>query len=296
MHYTGNIYRPPLEANTPLLEVTYGCSWNKCSFCTMYANTKFGASPLHHIEEDVKEIKQAYGENTRKLFIVNGDAFTLPTQSLLKIGEIIHKHLPKVETISCYASIRNIKTKSLHDLEKLRNTGYNNFYIGLESANDYALELMNKGYTQEDEYENLQKLEKAGIDYNAIIMYGITGQGRSDEHINETVKLLNRYKPRVILSMSTSVQPGTPLEEYRKEGKFIDLTERELISEERSFIEKLCMDDDCYYFGSHPYNLLRLSNYFKNKEEMLEYIDTAVEKIDENEPGLLDKVLNRGSL
>ena len=295
MHYTGSVYRPPLEANTVLLEVTSGCSWNKCSFCSMYHDTRFGVTSLDVIEADLKEVSMV-STQVERIFLVNGDAFTLGYEQLMKIAQMVHKYLPEIKTISCYASIRNIRTKSMEQLRKLHEVGFNDFYIGLETASDYGLELMNKGYTQKEEYENLEKLKLAGISYNAIIMYGVVGPELSKEHIKETAKLLNRFKPKVILSMSTSVQPNTALWDYRKEGKYVELTERELINEELDFIKSLNMDDECYYFGSHPYNLMSVSGYFENKDKIVKYIENKKEELDNTRPGLLDKVLSRGSL
>ncbi len=112
MHYTGPVYRHPLEANTPLLEVTYGCSWNKCSFCNMYKSIKFNLSPWEHIIEDLEEMSQIYPESLESIVIVNGDPFALSTRRLLKISELIHKYFPNVNRISSQASVRNIMTKN----------------------------------------------------------------------------------------------------------------------------------------------------------------------------------------
>lgn len=296
MHYTGSIYRPPLEANTPLLEVTAGCSWNRCSFCSMYQSTQFTLSPIEHIKEDIAEIKNYYSENVRKIFLVNGDAFVLPTEKLLEISTLIHEKLPHVEVITCYASIRNIKNKSVDELKQLRKAGYNYPYIGLESGDQYALDLMNKGYSSADEYDCLEKLQSAGIKYNALLMYGVSGFERSIEHVEETCKLLNTYKPSAILVTSTSVQENTPLADYIKDGKYTQLTERQLIEEEIGVLEELDMDDDCYYFGSHPFNMISVSDYFINRDNMISYINQRVKQIDSLKPGVLDTVQTRGSL
>lgn len=296
MHYTGPVYRPPPEADTPLLEITYGCSWNKCSFCTMYHGQKFGISPLEHVESDLKELSRYYPKDLKKIYVENGDAFALQAHELLEISNLIHKYFPEVETIACYASIRNIKPKTVEDLKKLRAAGYDCFYIGLETAYDPALKQMRKGYTQADEYEALKKLEEAGITYNAIIMFGVAGKGNYRENVSETIKLLNRFKPRMILTMSTAVQDNTPLSEMVEKGEFEIPTEREMLDEEMLYLENLNMDDDCLYFGGHIYNLSRITQYFKYQNDMIERFKKRVEDLDKNNPGLLDSILPRGNL
>jgi len=296
MHYTGPVYRPPPEADTPLLEITYGCSWNKCSFCTMYDGQKFGISPLEDIESDLKELSRYYPKNLKKIYVENGDAFALQAHKLLEIADLIHKYFPEIETIACYASIRNIKPKSLEDLKKLRAAGYDCFYIGLETAYDPALKQMRKGYTQKDEYEQLKKLEDAGISYNAIIMFGVAGKGNYRKNPSETIKLLNRFKPKMILTMSTAVQDNTLLSKMCDDGEFAVPSEREMLDEELMYLENLEMDDDCLYFGGHIYNLSRITQYFKYKEDMIKRFKQRVEELDRNNPGMLDGVLSRGNL
>lgn len=296
MHYTGPVYRPPIEADTPLLEITYGCSWNRCSFCTMYHGQKFGISPLEDVESDLKEMSRYYPRNLKRIFVENGDAFALPAKKLLEISELIHRYFPEIECITCYASIRNIKPKSVEDLKKLRASGFNEFYIGLETAYDSALEQMQKGYNSDDEYEALKKLEDTGIDYNAIIMFGVAGKGNYKENACETVKLLNRFRPKIILTMSTGIQKNTPLADMRDSGEFVEPTEREMLAEEMMYLENLKMDDDCLYFGAHIYNLSRITKYFRYRNEMIEELKKRIDEIDRTNPGLLDTVLERGSL
>lgn len=296
MHYTGPVYRPPPEADTPLLEITYGCSWNKCSFCTMYHGQKFGISPMEHIEEDLQELSRYYPKDLKKIYVENGDAFALQAHKLLDIADLIHKYFPEVECIACYASIRNIKPKSVEDLKKLRAAGYDCFYIGLETAYDPALEQMRKGYTQADEYDALKKLEEAGISYNAIMMFGVAGKGNYADNASQTIKLLNRFKPKMILTMSTAVQDNTPLKEMVESGEFEIPTEREMLDEELMYLENLNMDDDCLYFGAHIYNLSRITQYFKYQDDMIKTLKKRVDEIDRNNPGILDTVLSRGHL
>ena len=177
MHYTGQIYRPPVEWATPLLEVTAGCSHNKCAFCTMYKQTKFSISSLHNIENDLQELLEDYGDNLKHIYLINGDAFVLKTERLLEIAKLIKQYFPLMETIGSYASINHIKRKSLNELKELRDAGYSGLHFGIETAYAPALDMMNKGFTVKEMYENLLKVKAAGIEYAANLMPGIAGRG-----------------------------------------------------------------------------------------------------------------------
>lgn len=207
MRYTGQVYRHPIESDTPLLEVTAGCSHNRCSFCTMYRETKFKISPLEDVIEDIKELRKT-SNNIERIFLINGEPFALPTKMLIEIGELINKYIPEIKTITCYASIKGIKRKSLEELKELRRLNFNQLHIGLETAYDPALKIMNKGFTQKEAYESIEKLITAGFEWDAILMLGVAGKGLGDIHIRQTTELLNKYPPYLVSLMTTSVPKG----------------------------------------------------------------------------------------
>lgn len=280
MHYTGQVYRHPIEGNTPLLEVTIGCSHNKCSFCTMYQDTPFKVSPLTHVEEDLLELKQYYGD-LKRIFLVNGEAFILSTEKLIVIGELINKYFPNIETITCYASIKSLKNKSVEDLKKLKALGYDELHIGLESAYDPAIAQMNKGFTQKEAYEYLAKVKEAGMIWDAIIMTGVAGKGNGKIHIEQTAKLLNEFPPYMLSTMTTSVSTGTPLEKMRDNGEFIECTELEKIEEEIMLL-KLIDFEDCYFFGAHNYNLIPINAPLSKKKAIIKAFEDNIHKIPED--------------
>ncbi len=290
MHYTGQVYRHPIEAATPLLEVTAGCSHNKCSFCTMYRETPFKVSPLAHVEEDLKELA-SHNKNIDRIFLVNGEPFILASAKLIEIGKMIRKYLPQVETITCYASIKSLKTKTLEELKELRALGFNELHVGLESAYDPAILQMNKGFNVNEAYENIEKLVAAGFDWDAIIMTGVAGKGNGEVHITETAKLLNQFPPYLVSLMTTSVSKGTPLEKMVEDGEFIECTELEKIEEEKMLIELL--DFDAYFFGGHNYNLIPFNAPLSAKKEILEYIDKKIKELD---PELLNSSYRRANI
>lgn len=277
MHYTGQVYRHPVEGNTPLLEVTAGCSHNKCSFCTMYRETPFSVSPLAHVEEDLIEMKELYGKVDR-IFLVNGEPFILPTAKLVAIGELIRKYFPGIKTITCYASIKSLKRKSVEDLKQLKALGYDQLHIGLESAYDPALEQMNKGFTEKEAYECLAKVKEAGMMWDAIIMTGVAGKDNGAVHIEKTAQLLNAFPPYLLSIMTTSVSTGTPLEIMRDKGEFIECTELEKIEEEIMLL-KLIDFEDCYFFGGHNYNLLPINAPLSRKDEIIQAFEDNIHRI-----------------
>lgn len=291
MHYTGQVYRHPIEGYTPLLEVTAGCSHNKCAFCTMYQDTPFALSPLDHVEEDLQEMT-AYGKPIKRIFLVNGEPFVLPTHKLIEIGELIHKYCPQIETITCYASIKGLKNKTVEDLKALRALGYNQLHIGLESAYDPALHQMNKGFTVAEAYENIGKLVEAGFQWDAILMLGVAGKGKGHIHIHETAKLLNQYPPYLVSMMTTSVSQGTPLEKLRDSGAFVECTEREAIEEEILLLELLNFED-AYFFGGHNYNLIPINAPMTQKIKIIEGLQHGLATIDAD---ILDSIYLRASI
>ena len=293
MHYTGPVYRHPLEANTPILEVTYGCSWNRCTFCNMYRNVKFGASPIEHIEEDLQELAGVYPPNLRKITVANADPFAISTKRLLEISDLIRKYFPKISVISCQTSIRNIMHKKQEELNQLYEAMYDDIYIGLESGSDEVLKLLNKGYTSKQEYETLEKLKNSKIRYIALLMGGAGGEKYRREHVSETAKLLNAYPPKMISIITTGIASGTELAKMRDDGEFIPLTERQIIEDEIALIEGLDVPPGTYFFGHHQNNLARVSGHLKDKKALVKGFKDKLDDLERNSPEILDTTLAR---
>ncbi len=292
MRFTGEVYRHPMESNTPLLEVTIGCSHNECSFCTMYRKTPFKMSPIEHVREDLEELR-SYNVKIPRIYLVNADPFVLSAEKLINIGEMINEYLPEIETITCYASIKNIMNKSVEDLKKLRALGYNDLHIGLETAYDPALKVMNKGFTNKDAYEQLGKLKEAGFRYDALLMLGVAGKGEALKHAEATIKLLSTYKPYMVSIMPTSVTPGSPLEEIADRGEYVELTEYEMLQEEIMILKELDVDDDCYFFGSHNFNLIPVSGRMRDRHAIVDHIETVMSTLS---PEVLNSTKARGPI
>lgn len=279
MHYTGQVYRPPLEARIPLLEVTYGCSHNSCAFCTMYNRTPFGISPLEHIESDIIEISKTYPKPIERIYLLNGDPFVLSTERLLAIADLIKKYLPDVKTITCYASFYNLKNKSQEDMIRLKEAGYNQLWFGVETGDPEVLAWLDKGSDLDDYYEGIEKMKNADIDYYAIVMQGIKGAGKSEENALATAKFLNSYPPLGIFIMATDVQYGSKLFAMRESGEFIETTNRENLEEQLILLKNLDVPDDVLYSSGHMVNLVKVSRRMRNRKHMIKTLEDALENL-----------------
>lgn len=207
MHYIGNIYRPPFEARSLLLQVTTGCSHNRCSFCTMYRDTPFHTEPMEQIEQDLEEASLFY-PNTRRVFLENGDPFVVPADRLAEIARLIHEKLPEVETIAMYASIKNIRGKSDDELRRLRELRINDLNIGVESGYGPALKYMNKDHTAEEAVYELKRLKEAGMDFGLNLILGCAGSGNGEANAIATAELVNRAQPNLIFTGTMHSEPG----------------------------------------------------------------------------------------
>ena len=271
MHYTGPVYRPPFEANSLLLQVTVGCSHNKCAFCTMYRETPFTTCPMEQVEADINEAAVRW-PNASRVFLENGDAFVLSADRLEQIAGMIHAKLPKVQTITMYASILNVRTKTDEELRRLRALGINELNIGVESGLDEALTLMNKCYTAAEAKDELLRLRSAGFDYCLNTIFGAAGSAHRRENAEATAALLNATKPFLIFTGTVHADPGCPLYEGMQSGAFVEPTFGEYLEEEALLLNRLKLEDT-YFFGVHPSNVLPMRGLLpRDKEAMLDAI------------------------
>lgn len=268
MHFDNQVYRPPQEAWTPLLQVTHGCSYDRCTYCSMYDQNPFRVSDWEEVVADIGELA-AKNRPYQRLYLVNGDPFCLSTERLLRIIEEVQRQIPTVETFSMYASIRNISAKSDEELKELRSRGINQLYIGIESFFDEALDFVNKGYTGKEALIQLKRLEEAGIQHSSGIMLGLLGAGRGEETGRINGEFFKELKPKEVWLMSTTVMPGTQLAAQRDSGEYVETSEYERVEEIRAFLEAAQMEHRTYFNSIHPTNAFQLEGYLPEDSERL---------------------------
>lgn len=286
MKYTGTTYRPPPEAFTPLLQVTAGCAHNRCSFCDMYRDVQFAVETLEQIERDIIELKLMHFRMPR-VYLVNGDPFVLRAERLLEVVELIKKHAPECETVSMYASISNIMSKSDDELIQLRAAGINDLYVGVESGWDKVLNLMNKGHTAEEAYSQMERLNRFGINHRDMYILGGAGTGNGIENARKNAAFINRTKPQMIWFGSLTITKDTDLWHERENGNFQEATAREILEEEVEVISLIELDD-VVFLGNHPTNTVSISGNIPADRE--HFIGTLQQALDSGNAGDLDRV------
>lgn len=258
LHYSGAVYRPPSEAHSLIIQVTVGCSHNKCAFCNMYKAKQFAITPEEQVLSDLRWAREQYA-HVERFFLADGDALILPTERLLGILRTIRELFPECRRISTYASPKSILKKTPEELAALRAAGLEFAYLGLESGNDALLEKISKGVTAAQQIEAGQKLKSAGFTLSVTAINGLAGSnGDWQAHAKDTAAALNAMRPDFIALLTLRIYTGTPMAEWIERGELVMPTPMELIRESKLFLEHI----DCpgaVFRSNHASNYLALA-------------------------------------
>jgi radical SAM superfamily enzyme YgiQ (UPF0313 family) len=278
MDYEGLIIRPPSEAYSLLLQVTVGCSHNKCSFCGTYRQKKFKIKPMEQIATDLTEAS-SYGR-VEKVFLCDGDALIIPQPRLEELLKLINLNLPNIERIGTYANAKSILRKSVDELKKLRKLGLKIIYLGVETGNIELLQKIHKGATYEQTVEAAHRVKEAGIALSVTVILGLGGIEKSVEHALDTAKILTDMDPDYAGALTLMLVPQTPLYEDYMAGRFV-------LPDKFGFIRELYLIiansnfTNCYFTSNHASNYLPIKAYLpQQKENVLKLISSVVDEKD----------------
>ena len=238
MRYVGKVYRPPSEAYSLIVQVTYGCSHNGCCFCDMYDDKTFALRPMAEIREDFEMARQRY-RRVERVFLADGDAMARSADDLTTVLGWIYELFPECQRVTCYASPGSLRRHTQEELRRIRAAGLTMVYMGLESGCDAVLERMNKGFTAAEIVEAGQKARACGF---ALSVTAISGLGSVElwrEHAEETARAFSAMNPEYIGLLTLMVEPGTPLEKWVRQGAFTVLDPIEVLKETELFLETI---------------------------------------------------------
>ena len=283
MRYVGDVYRPPSEARSLIVQVTYGCSHNTCAFCSMYKAKKFSLRPMEEILEDFRMARKYY-PRVEKVFLADGDALVRKAAELEIILDTVRELFPECQRVTCYASPSSIRIRTDEELQLLRAKGLTMVYMGLESGCDEVLTLMRKGHTAADIVAMGQKVRRNGIALSVTAITGLGGPELLEAHARDTAAAFNAMNPEYIGMLTLMVEPGTPLFDWVRDGSFRLLTQEQVLQETKLLVEQLDSPGSVFRMN-HASNYLSLRGTLNGDQAyMLASIRYAEQNLDMLKP------------
>lgn len=281
MRYEGNIFRPFSEAKSYLLQCTIGCSHNQCTFCGMYKDKKYRVRPLPDILEDIRMAKDYYGD-LEKVFLCDGDAIAMETETLLAILHRVHESFPSLRHVGAYVGPQSTLTKSKEELSALRKAGLSKAYIGVETGDDELLRKVKKGVGYEEMLQAGRNLIAADMNLSAMVLLGLAGPGEaSSRHALATAKITNEMKPHYLAALTVTPVPGTVLHRQVQNGEFQLLDAFETLAEMKQIFENITIDP-VKFVGTHASNYLPITGTLqKDKAAMIALVDRVLDSRDQ---------------
>lgn len=275
MHYEGMIIRPPSEANSILLQVTLGCSHNKCTFCPTFRQKRFNIKKDEIIFKDI-EFARTNCRRQNRVFLCDGDVMIIPQKRLVPILKRIKERLPWVERVGLYANTKGIGMKTDDQLEELKALGVDIAYMGLESGDDTVLKDVCKGANAEKMIKMGRRVKAAGIKLSVTVLVGLGGRERSMIHARETGRVLSAMDPDFIGALSLMLVPGTELNDQYEKGDFVLINPKEMLAELGQMIASTHLTDGLFH-ANHASNYLPIrARLPREKEKTLELISQAL--------------------
>lgn len=282
MNYEGQICRAPMERSSFMLPVTVGCQYNQCKFCNLFRHLRYRELPAEKIEEELKRVKDIGGSPT-KIFLGDGNAFGLKTERLFWILERIQSYFPDCRTINMDATVTSILQKSEQELKRLAEYGVRHLYLGIESGLEDVLTFMKKDHTVSEAYEAIERLQAAGLIYDAHIMTGVAGRGRGRENADALAQFLNQTHPAHVVNFSMFIHREVPLYREIENRNYVPADELESLREEKRLLEQLNIP--VKYEGFHDYLQIRVRGKLpSDQEKMVGKLETFIKKYEAKPP------------
>lgn len=275
MRYEGMIYRPPSEAYSLIVQVTIGCSQNRCIFCSMFKEKRFRIRKVEEVLEDLQDARNKY-RYVEKIFLADGDALICKMTDLEAILHFIKDQFSECKQVTLYGSPRSILMKQQEDLDKLRELGISMIYMGLESGNDEVLTYMKKGVTSQEMIEAAQKVKQAKIRLSVTAISGLGGRRLWKEHAKDTGLVLSQMKPDYIGLLTLMIEEDLPLADKIRSGEFEMLNPYDILIETKEMLKYMDCPD-CIFRSNHASNYVNLGGTLnQDKEAMINLLDEAI--------------------
>ena len=276
MRYEGNIYRPPSEAYSLIVQVTVGCTHNKCTFCSMYKDKKFHIRKLEDVLEDLAWARKSY-PRVERIFLCDGDALCLSNSRLLPILSYIKENFPECERVTVYGRANDALKKTDEELRELYEAGITMVYIGAESGSGKVLKDINKGETRQQIIDGVKKIEASGMMASVTFISGLAGKAGWREHAVETGRMISEMSPSYVALLTLLVDSSVPMAKDIESGKMELLSAEEVMAETLLMLQNTEVTKKCVFRSNHASNYLSLKgNLPDDREAMMDLIRKAM--------------------
>ncbi len=277
MQYDLPLYRPPSEADSLILQVTLGCSWNRCLFCGMYKEKRYSQRDLDAVAADIREMAAVCPE-TRRVFLADGDALGADTAFLAAVLELLNEKFPQLERVSMYAGPTNLARKSVAEMQQLAELGLKLIYVGLETGNDDLLKKICKGTDAAGFIAGCLKAKAAGIGLSTIILLGLGGVEMSRVHAKDSARMVNAINPDFLACLTLMLGPYKEVYEEKLMGGGFRLPDSQGVLQELRWLVEDLEVDHCRFGTEHASNYLPIGGSLpQDKEQILSLIDKALD-------------------
>ena len=271
-------FRPPSEAFSLILQITIGCSHNKCSFCSMYKGVQFHIKPFEQIKAEIDYFRSR-AKYVNRIFLADGDALIVPTEKLIEILKYIKNIFPECERISTYASPKSLELKSEDELKKIKDNGISLLYIGAESGSDEVLKNINKGVTSKELGDLILKAKKVGFKTSVTFIVGILGEKDFREHAIATGNFISRCEPDYVGILSLMLEENTTIYQEWLKGNFKEADGIDILKEIKLIIENINVTSNIIFRSNHASNYINLKgNLPEDKKRLIQEIDISLNK------------------
>ncbi len=276
MIYEGDVYRPPSEGESLIIQLTIGCAHNSCTFCTMYKGKKFRVREISEVIADLNWVKERYPYYFNRVFLADGDALVVNTPDIITVLDKIYELFPHIRRVTTYGTARDVLQKSHEELCLLRSHGLEMVYIGAESGSDKVLADINKGVTAAETVEACQKLKAAGIKTSMTLITGLGGRADTCEHAIESAKLVTATKPEYLGLLTLQLGRNSPLKKACLSGAFDTLSVEESFEEQKLFLEKVDSEGTILR-SNHISNHMALAGTLnRDRDSMISQLERAI--------------------
>lgn len=280
MRYEGNIFRPPSEAYSLLVQVTIGCTHNKCTFCSMYKDKKFRVRDLDEVIQDLKWAKEHY-RRVERIFLCDGDALALSNNRLMPILEFISDNFPECERVTVYGRAKDALKKTDEEMRQLYEAGIKMVYLGAESGSEKVLKDINKGETRQEIIDGVKKIEASGMKASVTFISGLAGKDGWEDHAIQTGTMISEMQPSYVGLLTLMVEPGVPMADDIQSGKLRLLSAEEVMAETLLMLQNTNVQKDCVFRSNHASNYVSLRGTLPaDREKMMALLRKAMNNHD----------------